>query len=64
MNSKVSDSMTAKALFLHVIRSSSEEPVMAVEFSGSKVTNMNIADSKIGYKQMFSDGSTLQYSSN
>lgn len=35
---------------------------MAVEYRASTVTNMDIDDSKIGYKQFFSDGSKLKYS--
>ncbi|XP_076583544.1 uncharacterized protein LOC143318905 [Chaetodon auriga] len=35
---------------------------MAVEYHASTVTNMDYENSKIGYKQLFMDGSKLQYS--
>ncbi|KAA8595364.1 hypothetical protein FQN60_012499 [Etheostoma spectabile] len=35
---------------------------MAVQYSASTVTNMDMDDSKVGYKQLFGDGSKLQYS--
>lgn len=34
---------------------------MAVEYNGSTVAALNM-DSKIGYKQFFSEGSKIQYS--
>ncbi|KAM3624670.1 uncharacterized protein V6R79_026373 [Siganus canaliculatus] len=35
---------------------------MAVEYRASTVTNMDMEDSKVGYKQLFSDGGKLKYS--
>lgn len=37
---------------------------MTVEYHASTATNMDIEDSKIGYKQFFMDGSKLRYSGN
>ena len=37
-------------------------PNMAVEYRASTVTNMDTENSKIGYKQFFTDGSKLQSS--
>lgn len=38
------------------------DPNMAVEYRASTVTNMDMENSKIGYKQFFTDGSKLQSS--
>lgn len=35
---------------------------MTVEYHASTVTNMDVEESKIGYKQLFVDGSKLRYS--
>ncbi|XP_034716633.1 CD209 antigen-like isoform X2 [Etheostoma cragini] len=35
---------------------------MAVQYSASTVTNMDMDDSKVGYKQLLGDGSKLRYS--
>lgn len=37
---------------------------MTVEYSASTVTNMDIENSNIGYKQLFADGSKIRYSGN
>lgn len=35
---------------------------MAVEYRASTVSNMDMEDSKVGYKQFFGEGSKVQYS--
>lgn len=37
---------------------------MTVEYRGSTVTNMDIEDSKTGYKQLFESDNKLHYSGN